>query len=214
MTDTTTTEEVQLDFLEEEQTQCTEPQTTNNAPALVNEVFGEDFTKQMQVCEFLASSTIIPEAYRGKPANVYIACQYGHALGLNPMVALSSVAVVNGKPCVYGDTLKALCMKHGKITETWNEELWEATCLCQRKGYADVEVKFSLKDALSAGLVGKGAKGELVMGTRKSSVWVQYPKRMIKMRARSYALRDAFPDILQGVITTEEANDYGDLKNA
>jgi hypothetical protein len=31
---------------------------------------------------------------------------------------------------------------------------------------------------------------------------------MLQMRARGFALRDAFPDVLRGLITAEEASDY------
>lgn len=170
-----------------------------------------NFEQKVKYCEFLASSNIIPEQYRNKPANVFIALEYGANLGLKPYVALTNVAVVNGKPCVYGDTLKALCMKYGKITETWNADKWEWTCKCEREGYPVVESTFSLQDALLAGYVGKGANGQITLGARKSQVWVQNPKRMIQMRARGFALRDAFPDVLQGLITREEANDYIDI---
>ena len=35
-------------------------------------------------------------------------------------------------------------------------------------------------------------------------------KRMMQMRARGFALRDAFPDVLKGLISAEEAADYPD----
>ncbi len=54
------------------------------------------------------------------------------------------------------------------------------------------------KDAKRAGLWGKGGP------------WTAYPKRMLQMRARGFALRDAFPDVLKGMISVEEAQDYPD----
>jgi len=56
---------------------------------------------------------------------------------------------------------------------------------------------FSVKDARLAGLM------------NKAGPWKQYPKRMLQMRARGFAIRDAFPDALKGVITYEEASDLG-----
>lgn len=56
--------------------------------------------------------------------------------------------------------------------------------------------KFSVKDAKRAGLWGK------------SGPWSTYPDRMLTMRARSWALRDEFADILKGIIAAEEAQDY------
>ena len=53
-----------------------------------------------------------------------------------------------------------------------------------------------MADAKRAGLAGK------------SGPWTQYPRRMLQMRARGFALRDAFPDLLRGLVTAEEAMDY------
>jgi hypothetical protein len=57
-------------------------------------------------------------------------------------------------------------------------------------------VQFSVTDAKKAQLWGKGGP------------WSQYARRMLQMRARGFALRDAFPDVLRGLITAEEAQDY------
>lgn len=35
---------------------------------------------------------------------------------------------------------------------------------------------------------------------------------MLQLRARGFALRDAFPDAIKGLITTEEAQDYSEKK--
>jgi len=55
--------------------------------------------------------------------------------------------------------------------------------------------QFSMADAARAGLKGK------------SGPWQQYPQRMLQMRARGFALRDAFPDVLRGLISAEVAMD-------
>jgi hypothetical protein len=71
-----------------------------------------------------------------------------------------------------------------------------AVCVAHRRGRTPVTVKFSVEDAKRAGLWGK------------TGPWQAYPKRMMQMRARGFALRDAFPDVLKGLITAEEAQDY------
>lgn len=42
----------------------------------------------------------------------------------------------------------------------------------------------------------------------KAGPWQQYPDRMLQMRARGFAIRDAFPDAIKGIITYEELRDY------
>ena len=71
-----------------------------------------------------------------------------------------------------------------------------AVCVAKRKGRKPVTARFSVEDAKRAGLWGK------------QGPWSAYPKRMMQMRARGFALRDAFPDVLKGMITVEEAQDY------
>ena len=41
----------------------------------------------------------------------------------------------------------------------------------------------------------------------KPGPWQQYPDRMLQMRARGFALRDTFADVLRGLISREEAED-------
>ena len=71
-----------------------------------------------------------------------------------------------------------------------------AVCVAKRKGRKPVTARFSVEDAKRAGL------------WAKQGPWSAYPKRMMQMRARGFALRDAFPDVLKGMITVEEAQDY------
>ena len=129
--------------------------------------------------------------------------QWGHEVGLAPMQALQNIAVINGKPSVYGDAAMALVQASpvcDDIEEFFEGEGGELTavCIAKRKGRKPVTAKFSVNDAKRAGLWGK------------QGPWSAYPKRMMQMRARGFALRDAFPDVLKGLITTEEAQDYPD----
>jgi hypothetical protein len=126
-----------------------------------------------------------------------VAVQHGLELGLAPMQALQSIAVVNGKPVIYGDTALALATSHPAFLDI--EETVEgnvATCVVKRRDRSAVVRTFSEADAKKAGLWGK------------TGPWQQYPNRMLQMRARSWALRDAFPDALRGLGIREEVQDY------
>lgn len=129
--------------------------------------------------------------------DVMIAVQHGLEVGLSPMSALQNIAVVNGKPCIYGDAALALCCSHPSFLDI--EETVEgttATCTVKRRDRSAVVRKFSEADAKKAGLWGK------------QGPWSSYPARMLQMRARSWALRDAFPDALKGLGVAEEVRDY------
>ena len=152
----------------------------------------------MEFAGLLAKSDIVPKDYQGKPGNVLVAIQWGMEIGLQPMQAMQNIAVINGRPSIWGDAMIALvraCHAFEYITETQTDK--EATCIIKRKGEPEAVRTFSMDDAKRAGLTGK------------SGPWTQYPKRMMQMRARSWALRDVFPDVLKGMICAEEALDSG-----
>jgi hypothetical protein len=160
------------------------------------------FTEARQFAEELASSSLVPKQYQGKPQDILVAMQWGHEVGLAPMQALQNIAVINGKPSVYGDAAMALVQASPVCEDV--QEFFEgegspnpvAVCVAKRRGRNPVTAKFSVEDAKRAGLWGKAGP------------WQAYPKRMMQMRARGFALRDAFPDVLKGLITAEEAQDY------
>lgn len=156
----------------------------------------------MSFGKMVAESDFAPKDFRGKPASCVLAIQAGAEIGLSPMQALQSIAVVNGRPSIFGDAALAVvkaCPVCEYVTETveGDGEQMVATCTAKRRGYPQpTVVKFTVADAKKAGLWGK------------SGPWTQYPKRMLQMRARGFALRDAFPDALRGMVTAEEAGDY------
>lgn len=158
-------------------------------------------TEAIEFSKMLSSSTMVPKQYQNKPEDILVACQWGYELGLAPMQALQNIAVINGRPSVYGDAAMALAQSSPlceEISETIEGEGSAnpvAVCTAKRKGRAPVVSRFSVEDAKRAGLWGK------------QGPWTQYPKRMLQMRARGFALRDAFPDVLKGLITQEEARD-------
>ncbi len=161
-------------------------------------------TEAMEFSKMLADSSMVPRAYQGKPQDIMVCVQWGMEIGLAPMQALQNIAVINGKPSVYGDAAMAL-VQASPVCEGVEEYMEGegtpnpvAVCVAHRKGRKPVTAKFSVEDAKRAGLWGK------------QGPWQAYPKRMLAMRARGFALRDAFPDVLKGLITAEEAQDYPD----
>lgn len=151
----------------------------------------------MDLAKLVAFSGMVPKQFEERPGAVLVAMQMGAELGLSPMASLQNIAVVNGRPTVWGDACLAIVTSHPEcldVVETEGDGF--AKCTVRRRGRAPVERVFSVEDAKRAGLWGK------------QGPWTQYPKRMMQMRARGFALRDAFPDALRGIVSTEEARDY------
>jgi len=152
-------------------------------------------------CETVAHSQMVPDQYRGEPQDIMVTVMHGMEVGLKPLQALQNITVINGKPSVYGDAAIALVRASGlcaEIKETLEGEDDDLTgvCYARRKDNGDEQRHtFSVADAKKAGL------------WTKPGPWQDYPKRMLQMRARSWVLRDLFPDVLQGLYIAEEARD-------
>ena len=163
-----------------------------------------NLTEAVEFAKFIATSGHIPKQFQGKPNDILVAIQWGYEIGLAPMQALQNIAVINGRPSLWGDSLIAVCKHHPEwrgIEETYIEEEDKAVCIVKRNVHGETEVtraEFSYKDAQKARLA------------NKPGPWQDYPRRMMQLRARGFALRDAFPDAIKGLITTEEAQDYPD----
>lgn len=137
-----------------------------------------------------------------KPEAVLVAIQLGAEIGLTPMAALQNTAVINGRPAIYGDAALALVRSSGLLESYKEEEIGEAgsdghgyRVTAVRKGNQAAVETFTVADAKRAKLYGKAGP------------WSDYPKRMLRFRARGYVLRDLFGDILKGLRTVEEARD-------
>ena len=145
-----------------------------------------------------SNTEFVPKAYIGKPDSILVASMWGAQLGMSPMTSIQNLCVINGKPSLYGDAMVGVVRASGKLeylVETWDATTQTAICKVKRVGQPENVETFSMEDAKKAGLFGK------------SGPWSQYPRRMCKFRARGFALRDTFADVLMGIVSAEEAAD-------
>lgn len=153
------------------------------------------FDDQMRMAEVMAKSGLLPKALDTKE-KVFIALQWGVELGLTPMAAATNIAVINGKPTLSADIMHAIVRNNPEYAgaEWKKQDEQAAEVLVKRKnanmtetfrGYYDIEM------AKRANLLSK-------------ENWKAYPARMLKHRALSFALRDAFPDVLAGLYSPDD----------
>ena len=150
------------------------------------------------LAEVIAGSGLAPVGF-DTPQACLIAILHGLELGLTPLAALQRLALIEGRPTLWGDGALALVRASGLCTAV-REMLegsgpgdWQAVCTLRRRGEARViERRFSADDARRARLWGKPGP------------WTDYPQRMLQMRARAFALRDGFADVLGGLYLREE----------
>lgn len=183
-----------------------------NAPAVVEEKqarvpvsFGakgvevRSLDELVRFAHYVVRSGFAPKGVDSLESAV-VAIQMGLEIGLSPLQAIQNIAVINGRPSVWGDAVKGLVLATGACEDfrEWFEgegEKMVAHCAIKRRGMSEVVRSFSWAEAKLAEL------------STKSGPWKQYPKRMLQMRARSWACRDAFPDALKGLYVAEEAHD-------
>lgn len=153
------------------------------------------FNNRYQMSKILASSGLMPKGME-TAEKVCVALQYGYELGLSPMVSVNNIAVVNGKPTLGTDIMHAI-VRHSKEyggVEWVCQDDKKAECIVHRINVnykEDVRGIYTIEMAKAAGLAQKDN-------------WAKYPARMLKHRALSYALRDAFPDVLSGIYSPDE----------
>lgn len=180
----------------------------------------QTFEQAQKYCNYLASSTLVPKAYQGKPNDVFVAITWGQEVGLSAMNSLRNMAVINGRPSLWGDAPIALVRSSPKCEMLLedNEAFayardhipgWEhlkdkdpdstSICVGKRVGEPPQAREFSVEDVKKANL---------------GNVHKQYPKDMRKYKARSRLIDSLFADITNGLgqaeIAKEQAEIYGE----
>lgn len=185
----------------------------------------------MRMAKFICAANLAPAGYQDAnknpdPQKVVVGILKALEVGMAPITGLANIAIINNRPCIWGDGAMALVQSKGLI-EQFTEHFegaekaaaakedqagevdhtptlrdfsddYTAVCRIWRRGQSTpYEGKFSVRDAKRAHLWGNG----------KKIPWIEHPKRMLKMRARAFALRDGFADALAGLSITEEVQD-------
>jgi hypothetical protein len=161
----------------------------------------QTFEQALTFAGYLAESEMVPKQFRGRPGDCLIAMQWGYEVNFKPLQALQSIAVINGKPGIYGDAGKAILLAAGCIIDEDDTEVVKRTgrgrCKITRPGKPPCERTFSVDDAKAAKL------------WEKEGPWRTYPHRQMAWRAFWFAARDCAADLLRGMGGAEEAIDVG-----
>jgi hypothetical protein len=198
--------------------------TVHKSPTFRSPLTPQSFQEAEKLAKLLCKTKLVPPGFES-PDLCLIAILQGMEMGLPPLTALQRMALVEGKLTLWGDGALALVLKSGlctSITE-WmglgdqdefnkessnnsgvkdmtfdplmqkREDEWVAFCEVTRAHWLKpIRRSFSVIEAKRAGL------------WKKEGPWLDYPKRMLQMRARAFALRDAFADVLGGLYVREE----------
>ncbi len=167
------------------------------------------FESILKFATTVSKTNLVPKTYKDKPEDAAVAIVYGMEIGLPPLASLQNIAVVNGMPTVWGDAQLSIVQSSGayewhktSYSGSLEDETLNVKFEVKRKDMSQSVVKeFSIKDAKAANLWGKG-------GT-----WKTHPKQMLGYKARAFALREAFADILKGIHSKEEMEGEVEIKD-
>lgn len=178
------------------------PKPSIKAGGSIAALVPQDADQAFRLANALANAgDMIPKQFQGKPNDIMAAIARGMEIGLAPMQALSSIAVINGRAALFGDAIPALMQRAGHhldVEYEGQEDTLVAVATLTRGDNGRVIIRrFSMADAKRAGLL------------NKQGPWTQYTSRMLAMRARTWACRDGAADALMGLHVAEEVQDYG-----
>ena len=153
----------------------------------------------------------------GNAKEVFAKILFGREIGLSDMQSVANVYIVKGKPCMYGDAPLSLVRSSGKLADISERiegtgDSRVAVCVVKRMENGTektIERKYSVADAKRANLwVDPATKDFNAM----KSAWYKTPERMLMFRARGFALRDLFGDVLLGLAIGEELDEIRDAE--
>lgn len=155
-------------------------------------------------CATLIKSGMLPK-HLTTPYQVYATILRGRELGLPPMLSLTNIYVVNGKPALETQLMMGLIHKSGLLQDLVIEDDGkECKVTMTRKGLSPLTTTFSMDDAARISVFdGSGPQKKESKLIDKTN-WKSMPKLMRKYKALAECCRVLFPDVIQGVYTIEE----------
>ncbi|MFU0530308.1 hypothetical protein ACMZ7I_07130 [Gardnerella vaginalis] len=162
-------------------------------------------SEQKDIANLYAESTLVPEAFRNKPADIFVAVTLGQSVGISPIQSLSEINVIKGKPTMSASLIAAQVRKAGhklriEVNETPGKE--SATCTIIRRDDPDHPF-VSKRDRAWAQR----------MGLLNNSNYIKQPATMLKKRAITDCARDACSEALCGIdYTPDEMSDLDDVE--
>ena len=147
----------------------------------------------LRLADVICDTELVPKTLKGRPDAVVAVVLAGHELGLGPMQSLQTIDLIQGRPSLSPEGMRALVLAHGHGFKVTGDDV-TATATVRRKEWAEGEWEsytFTMDDAVRAELLGNPS-------------WKKYPRAMLYARATSEAARATFADVIAGLSYTPE----------
>lgn len=202
----------------------------------------KQFEVMQRMGQMYASSTIIPETYRGNLGNCIIALDIAMRMKINPLMCMQNLYVVQGNPSWSSKFLIATINMSGRYTSLryrkrnlgkvgkvkYNDLEWvkgadgkaKKTTVVKEFDGSDIDniecVAYATELSTGEVLESDPVTIELAIKegwyTKSGSKWVTMPQLMLTYRAAAFWQRAYCPEISMGFMTLEEAEDITDAE--
>lgn len=159
--------------------------------------------KMMEMATMLSKSTIVPQEYRNREENVFLALDLSNRMGISPMAIMSNMYVVNGRPNFSGSFIAGLVKStplFDNVELVWVGEEGKDNWGC----YVKATETRTGNEVKGATVTIKMAKAE---GWLKNPKWTSMPELMLSYRAYSFFGRTHASELLSGIYDKDEMED-------
>lgn len=157
----------------------------------------------LAVAEELSKSDIIPKEFQKKPANCLIAVELANRLKASPFQVMQNMDVIYGRPALRSSFVIACINNSGKIIGSLKFEMNEKATKCRA---------WAIEKETGSKLTGPTVTMEMAekegWSTKNGSKWRTMPELMLRYRAAAFFGRLYCPEILNGMYTEDEVNDF------
>jgi hypothetical protein len=170
--------------------------TRYEEPAQVAPFAQAPLAVQMDYARAVSTANLLPQAYRGKPADIMLAVGLGSAMGLSPAESLYRIDVIQGKPTASAELIAANVRKAGHRLRVRGDD---TSCTATIIRSDDPEFEFT---------VTRDVAWAQAMGLTGKDNYKKQPGTMLQWRAITAVARLACPEALYGVAyTADEMHD-------
>lgn len=158
---------------------------------LVPSSTGPELAQKQEYAIAMAGSNLLPKSYQGNPANLLFALEYASALNVEPIHAITSIHVINGRPSASADLMAATVRRAGhRLRVTGDDTYAEAVLIRADDPDFEFKARWDLAKAKQANL--------------NTPTWKNYPGAMLRSRAITEVIRAGAPDAMFGLTYTPE----------
>ena len=190
---------VEVEEKQKQELTLAEANITTLNPYGSKEAFNELFKK----AQYLAKSDLVPDSYRGKPANCMIALETANRIGVSPLFVMEQLTIVRGRRSWSGQACGMLINNYPKFKDVEliyvgkeGEDSWGAYVTAVRKDNGKKIKGTTVTMAM--------AKAE---GWTSNSKWKSMPEQMLAYRAYAFFARVYCADVLNGFMVDGEPED-------